>query len=358
MDYVEWVERVLFAIAHRYEHPEIATEMLSYDFRHVAQMLELDSSEPGPVIAVSNALQDLERWGLLQETSSGHRYEPTQIALTIAADGSLSEAWPWFFADSLTGDQAQFLKQVVAATLAEGDAFASVIEVTTEDMHTAAGGKWSAGHHVTYQTMASRLADMGFLVKHSTLDQTKVRPTYAGVVHITRALESEWRPRIREWTTEGESANVDFKREIDLVTASGKAKVIKHILGIATTKMTSVRRAIVIGLANATGEPVRSLPANITQDRVDRILHAYTDPTPRVQIVRVPWGTQEIGVVEFHRKPRDIPYRVSKSLGDKGGERINEGDIYVRHGSSTESPTGAELQTLIAEGERARAREE
>ena len=59
-----------------------------------------------------------------------------------------------------------------------------------------------------------------------------------------------------------------------------------------------------------------------------------------------------VGRLRILRDPAKLPYRVAKSVGDK--KRIEKGQIFVRHGSLTEEPTGEELQALLEEGERAR----
>lgn len=88
----------------------------------------------------------------------------------------------------------------------------------------------------------------------------------------------------------------------------------------------------------------------IDQGRLERILHAWTEPTPSIRYAAVPWETGTIGIIEVLREPEKIPYRVKGNLG-----HIREGEIYVRHGSQTEAPTQAELEDLLAEGEEANA---
>jgi hypothetical protein len=40
-----------------------------------------------------------------------------------------------------------------------------------------------------------------------------------------------------------------------------------------------------------------------------------------------------------------------------GGKRMMAGEIFVRHGSHIEPPTSDEMESLLAEGERARERQ-
>lgn len=43
-------------------------------------------------------------------------------------------------------------------------------------------------------------------------------------------------------------------------------------------------------------------------------------------------GGGEAGVIEIHREPTKIPYRISRDIG-----RVQAGHIFVRHGSQTET---------------------
>ncbi len=123
------------------------------------------------------------------------------------------------------------------------------------------------------------------------------------------------------------------------------------MLGLATTK-SSGRRFLIIGFDNSTRAFHGSVDAAITSERLEQILHAYTEPTPAIRYTKVPWETGEAGIIEAMRETIKLPYKVKKMLGGKSG--IQEGDVYVRHGSHTEAPTAQELQDLIDEGERAR----
>jgi hypothetical protein len=60
----------------------------------------------------------------------------------------------------------------------------------------------------------------------------------------------------------------------------------------------------------------------------------------------------QVGKLEVIRDAKKLPYKVSKSLGEKA--RIREGQVFVRHGSQTEEPSDAELEGIHEEAERFR----
>jgi hypothetical protein len=91
---------------------------------------------------------------------------------------------------------------------------------------------------------------------------------------------------------------------------------------------------------------------------LEHILSDYTSPQVQVRYDVVIYRGNQVGKLEVFRNRTDLPYRVAKSIGDKKDKRhIEEGTIYVRHGSQTEQPTEAERAALQDEGDRARARE-
>ena len=171
------------------------------------------------------------------------------------------------------------------------------------------------------------------------------------IVRVTRKTESELGALVRGLVEEGETTNVEFKRELNVGKDRDKATFIKEILGLATTRVSG-RRFLVIGMDDSTHEFEESLDPRYTRDRLEDILNAYSEPRPSIRFNRVPWGDGEIGIIEVLRQARDIPYMVKKLLGGRHG--IREGDLIVRHGSHTEAPTELAPRALEEEGNRAR----
>jgi hypothetical protein len=93
--------------------------------------------------------------------------------------------------------------------------------------------------------------------------------------------------------------------------------------------------------------------SKLTQNRLEQVLSHYTDAVVDIKYDVVDYRTGKVGRIEVIRNPQKLPYRVSKSIGDK--KRILQNQIFVRHGSQTEEPTADELKALQEEGNRARS---
>lgn len=182
-----------------------------------------------------------------------------------------------------------------------------------------------------------------------------LKPTYLGLVWGTKrgfTVESSF---IDGLLGDWETTNVDFKREIGLDTKKQKAEFAKDMLGLATTK-SSGRRYMIIGFDDKTREYHGPPDPAVTQDRMERILASLTDPVVTIRYEVVDYRLGKVGKLEVTREPEKLPYRASKDVlvDEKGRKGLEQGKVYIRHGSQTESPTDAELEALKEEGRRAR----
>jgi hypothetical protein len=91
----------------------------------------------------------------------------------------------------------------------------------------------------------------------------------------------------------------------------------------------------------------------LTQNRIEQILAHYAEPNLDIRYEVISYKGGQVGVIEVLRNQQKLPYKVAKSLGNKC--RITENQIFVRHGSQTESPSEGELDAIHKEAERARA---
>jgi hypothetical protein len=182
--------------------------------------------------------------------------------------------------------------------------------------------------------------------------QLTIQATYRGLVWETRRGFTVMAKFIDGLRAEGETTSVEFKRELHLHTADEKAECIKDILSLANTK-ASGRRWLVIGFDNKSLAYYRPPDSSLNQNRFEQLLAVYTKPYVDVRYEAVDYRDGPVGVLEVLREPGKLPYKVAKSIGDK--KRIEEGNIYVRHGSQVEQPTPDERQALIDEGNQARA---
>ncbi len=90
----------------------------------------------------------------------------------------------------------------------------------------------------------------------------------------------------------------------------------------------------------------------LNQNRFEQLLSMYTTPFVDVRYEVVDYRGGSVGMLEVLRDTRKLPYSSARSIGDR--KRIEQGDIFVRHGSQVERPTSLELQALQDEGDQAR----
>src|SRR6266487_937336 len=200
--------------------------------------------------------------------------------------------------------------------------------------------------------VATELKQWGYITGVFFLGNTfKLEATYKGLVWEKRRGFTLMSRFIGGLVAEWETTSVDFKRELHLDTADEKAEFIKDVLSLANTK-ASGRHWLIIGFENNSHVYYGSPDQRLNQDRFEQVLSMYTTPFVDVQYEVVDYREGSVGMLEVLREPRKLPYSVASSTGDR--KRIEQGDIFVRHGSQVERPTSLELQALQIEGDQAR----
>jgi len=205
-------------------------------------------------------------------------------------------------------------------------------------------------------TIEHELKRWGFVSGDFLMDGTAMLyPTYKGLVWETRREPTLESKLIDDCVKEWETTSVEFKRELYTETAGQVAEFIKDILSLATTK-ASGQRWMIIGFDDDTHDYDGPPNPQLTQNHLEQLLQEYTTPMVRVRYHTVDYPKGQVGKLEVFRDPKDLPYRVARSLGAKNDKRrIVEGEIYVRHGSQVQMPTPEERQALLEEGEQARS---
>lgn len=148
-----------------------------------------------------------------------------------------------------------------------------------------------------------------------------------------------------------ETTSVDFKRELHLDIAGAKAEFVKDVLSLANTK-ASGQHWMIIGFDDKTHTYHGPPEQRINQNRLEQVLAVYTMPVVDIRYDVIDYRGGLVGMLEVLRDPKKLPYSVGKSIGDR--KRIEQDDIFVRHGSQVEKPTPLELQALQNEGDQAR----
>jgi hypothetical protein len=342
--YLDWVESVARACA-RSSAPYLLARELT---ESMASAWGAPGADQDVVAAVWTALEDLASLGVVR--LRGTSIEPTQFTRQMRHEGAMvRDHWQDLTETYLDPEQHAFLAALIAASERVRPGSADLEMVSSADVFEALG--WSEDDHDATALVAG-LAGLGYVrYLAETGPFVLVRPTYAAIVRVTQREASEWQARAAAMLNEGETTTVEYKRELRLDTVREKAEFIKDVLGLATTKASGRDRHMLIGIDDRTRQRVSDLDAGLRRERLEQILNAYSEPSPDVDWVTLPFAGGTIGVVVVRRDPLKVPYRVSKPIG-----KLEAGDVFVRHGSHTEAPTEAEMTALIAEGEHARER--
>jgi hypothetical protein len=182
-------------------------------------------------------------------------------------------------------------------------------------------------------------------------DELRVRETYKGLVLQTKYQLTIEAREIDSLVEEWETTSVEFKQELETRTKDQKAEFVKDVLGLVNTK-ASGKRWLIVGFKDKTHTYNSGCILPSSQDDLERVLSAYTNPMAEIRYDIVKHYHGPVGRLHILRDPARLPYRVAKSVGHE--KRIAKGQIFVRHGSLTEEPTDEELQALLEEGESAR----
>lgn len=351
MDYVDWVNEVMRGFVKAWQESDANAKLVGISIHEIVQALgfKIDTRTPDfdrtkLAEAVRDALRDLDRMGLIEEDYRYYLLTQEGIKFPVA---DLSTAWPQIMRIHLDDDQEAFLKKVSEIGQEVFDTHVCVKDLTAQQIFTGLGWPWDDDGTAKGYLITQQLQEIGMIQRNATMGgHIGVIPTYVGITRTTREAETEWSKLVKQLVDDWETTNVDFKRELNLNNDREKAEFVRDILSLATTK-SSGRRFLVVGFDNNTRLFVKSVDSNITQERLEQILYAYSEPTPQIKYHAVSWASGTIGIVEIFRNPKEIPYAVKKDIGGKNGIKV--GDIFVRHGSHTESPTPRELDDLKKE---------
>jgi hypothetical protein len=290
--------------------------------------------QKGLVDAVST-LQDM---GLVEQDS---HWKVTKYGRTLAAD--MMPLWWNICQEQLEPEHKQLL-QVVNRLSPHAEDDHAWVERIAEDTLTMELG-WAADP-LFLDSVANDLEQWGFVSGVFYMGGMRLAATYRGLVWETKQGYTLMSKLIDELVSEWETTSVDFKRALHLDTADQKAEFTKDVLSLANTK-ASGRRWMIIGFDNGSHAYYGAPDQDITQDRIEQVLARYTTPCVDILYNVVDYRGGSVCMLEVVRDATKLPYRVAKSIVDR--KRIEESDIFVRHGSQVEHPTLPELQALQKE---------
>lgn len=140
---------------------------------------------------------------------------------------------------------------------------------------------------------------------------------------------------------EGENKRIDFKRQLDLTSADGKAEFIKDVVSLANSAPDV--GYLLIGVDDTkyiTGA------SSIEEEQIQQIAYTYITPavTIRCSIIPVTSSTSSsIAVIEIQGTSR--PHKIARALG-----RLNQDEVYVRRGSVVTRASPEEIIDLHQSG--------
>jgi tetratricopeptide (TPR) repeat protein len=123
---------------------------------------------------------------------------------------------------------------------------------------------------------------------------------------------------------DGESTNVEFKRELDLSIANTKAEFIKDVIALANSAIDA--GYMLIGVDNYK----MIVGSNgVKEEQIQQILSTYTTPPVNATYESIPMhsvGFVQVEVLTI--RPTQKPHSVARSVGNR-----TQNEVFVRHGT-------------------------
>lgn len=345
MKYVDWVELVVRATVEAFD----AGSGFSTSEAEVVERLGLDLGEEQRE-PLWDAFRDLKKMGLLESTSQwdiriSQEARKTRVTSLRTSWGKIHEIW-------IEPRQASFLAKLCEMSEQRAERWAYLEAVQGDDVLTGIGETPTRGESVP---LIMSLEKLGLVdASQMTMGSFPTFPTYVGLVLATEKVATTGQKLILDLLEDWETTNVDFKREIHLVTKDDKAEFVRDVLALANTQVTGGRH-LVSGFDPKTWAFTTPVDPRVTQDTIENILNEFTKPPATVLYKAFPWmdGTGDVGLIEVVRDRSKVPYRVSRRLAGEH-KAIEEGDVYVRHGSHVAKASTEEIADLESESARAR----
>lgn len=362
MDFVDWATHVLDGLL-REEQASPRTRLSGLMLPQIMSLLLSDGAIDAPTSpapggaeartqAVWQALEGLEGVGLIRMKDTRRSRTSPWITTNLGREGqsALLPVWHHICAQRLAAESEALLRLVNRLSPREEEDCTWLESLDGE--RVLAELRWPDFEQLL--AAAIDLEDIGFARLRQYLGRNlKIQASYQGLVWETRRAFTIDALEIDRLVSEWETTSVDFKRELYTDTKDQKAELAKDLIGLANTQ-ASGRRWMIIGFDDKTRAYHGSPGKKITQNHLEQIIAPYIEPNLQIRYKAVNYkGQGQVGKLEVLRDPRQLPYLVAKDLAGQN-KRISAGQVFVRHGTQTEEPTPAELQSLREEGERAR----
>jgi hypothetical protein len=346
MRYVDWVDRVLVALDALATRDPRAS-LVGVTLQELMHELRLGPEEHGDEAVVA-AVNDLELMNCAE--ADRLRIKVTAQGQRFARAGGLRPGWKSLFRHSpLEGDRI-VLAKAVALSVHEGDAYAWTERVEMKEVLRQMGLPIDQGVAIA---VIMRLKEMNCVhpsprMTMGSEGMCEVLPSYVGIVISTEQLATEERTLLAGLVDEWETTSVDVKEVLALSSERQKAEFCKDILALANTRVSG-RRYLVAGFNDATREFTTGVDEEVDIHRMESVLAAYCQPVPVIRYSVVPLAGGNAGLIEVLSERKSLPYKLKRDVW-----KLKAGSVFVRHNTLVEVASGEELNTLIAEGNRAR----
>lgn len=248
----------------------------------------------------------------------------------------------------MTAEQRQFLETAGRLALEDTDEPFPLLlrSQTAPAVFDALGWDWADNGLGRGFQMVRTLASLDLVSNQSTMQTPKFYLRFYGLVLGTETLQLELQALIGSLLPYWETVNVDFKEQLPLNSPKQKGEFARDVLCLANTQVTG-SRYIVIGFSDRTRSFTRSVDDNITRDRLEDILNAYTRPAVQVRYNQVPWETGVAGLIEVLSDRTKVPYRAARETSS-----LKDGEVYVRRSTHCNPATQEEVSELEEEARR------
>lgn len=369
MNYIEWCQKVLTAFFEESQrnlhvrdngiYPETLEKIIWGDERYAIKAKHLEDKTQ---YVIDDVFIDLKDAGLAKEDGRSNVFTLTRNGKMAVPD--FPALYQSICVQELSAVQANTLEILAELTTKDGEQYAHVFDCDCGEVIgrlRELGGEFAGLSEGDVYEEITDLRHRGLVFCELGDYLEEVRINFAGLVWVKKRSDMVDHREIDLLVQDGETTNVDLKRELYLDTPDQKAEFIKDIIGLANTKVTGPR-CLVIGIDEKAGTahiPVGNpWHESLNLERMEQIISHYAEPHVDIRYTLSKYRGGIAAIIEVLRDARDLPYKVKQKLGDKGTKkRIDVGDVFVRHGTLTVRASEAEIQDLIEESDRAKARE-
>ncbi|MEP0806968.1 MAG: putative DNA binding domain-containing protein [Chloroflexota bacterium] len=147
--------------------------------------------------------------------------------------------------------------------------------------------------------------------------------------------------KLEQLLQQNESASLEFKRELDLTSNAGKAKLLREILSLANS--LNERAYLIIGVDDETRRPV-GLKHPISEEQIQQIVQGWCRPPIELQVEVQEYHDRQLCIITVISSRPPHTTKKDFSADENGGKiSLREKEVYVRRGSTIDVATPEEI---------------